>query len=66
MALQDFDAALELDPKSAGPTISGAWCTHNPEKYSQAVEDLKTAKRLGYNVDPVFIESLEKKAAAKK
>jgi tetratricopeptide (TPR) repeat protein len=61
-AIQDFDAALQIDPKFARAYYQRGMVYDNLEKYDKAVADLKTAKKLGYSVDPVFIEVLEKKA----
>jgi tetratricopeptide (TPR) repeat protein len=61
-AIEDFDAALAIDPKFGRAYYQRGMVYDNMEKYDKAVADLKTAKRLGYSVDPVFIETLEKKA----
>jgi tetratricopeptide (TPR) repeat protein len=61
-AIQDFDAAIKINPNFARAYYQRGMVYDNMEKYDKAVADLKTAKRLGYSVDPVFIEVLEKKA----
>ena len=38
----------------------------NQENYTQAIAEMKKAKSLGWFVDPVWLEILENKAAAKK
>ncbi|MCL4504036.1 MAG: tetratricopeptide repeat protein [Deltaproteobacteria bacterium] len=63
LAMKDFDRAIRIDPKSGKAYYQRGMIYENQEQYSQAVPELKKAKSLGYNVDPVFIESLEKKAA---
>ena len=66
LATKEFNLALEIDPKFGKAYYQRGMIFENQEKYAQAVEELKKAKSLGYGVDPVFIEGLEKKAAAKK
>ncbi len=65
LAMKDFNRALELDPKLGKPHYQRGMIYENQEKYSQALEELKKAKSLGYYIDPVFIESVEKKAQRK-
>lgn len=62
LAMKDFNRAIEIDPKSGKAYYQRGMIYENQEKYALAVPELKKAKSLGYNVDPVFIESLEKKA----
>jgi len=66
LAMKDFNRAIEIDPKCGKAYYQRGMIYENQEKFAQAVPELKKAKSLGYGVDPVFIESLEKKAAAKK
>lgn len=66
LAMKDFNRALEIDPKHGKAYYQRGMIYENQEKYSEAVTELKKAKSLGYGVDPVFIETLEKKAASKK
>ena len=66
LAMKDFNRALEIDPKFGKAYYQRGMIYENQEKYEQAVTELKKAKSLGYGVDPVFIEGLEKKAAQKK
>ncbi len=65
LAMKDFNRAIELDPKLGKPYYQRGMIYDNQEKYGQAVEELKKAKSLGYYIDPVFIESVEKKAQKK-
>ena len=62
LAMKDFNRAIEIDPKAGKAYYQRGMIYENQEKYAQAVPELKKAKSLGYNVDPVFIETLEKKA----
>ncbi len=66
LAMKDFNRAIEIDPKGGKAYYQRGMIYANQEQYAQAVPELKKAKSLGYGVDPVFIESLEKKAAQKK
>ena len=66
LAMKDFNRAIEIDPKCGKAYYQRGMIYENQEKYAQAVPELKKAKSLGYAVDPVFIEGLEKKEAAKK
>jgi tetratricopeptide (TPR) repeat protein len=61
-AIQDFDAAIKINPNFGRAYYQRGMVYDNLEKYDKAVADLKNAKRLGYSVDPVFIEVLEKKS----
>ncbi len=65
LAMKDFNRAIELDPKAGKAYYQRGMIYENQEKYAQAAEQLKKAKSLGYGVDPVFIESVEKKAQKK-
>ncbi|MCX5893812.1 MAG: tetratricopeptide repeat protein [Deltaproteobacteria bacterium] len=62
LAMKDFNRAIEIDPKAGKAYYQRGMIYENQGKYAQAVTELKKAKSLGYGVDPVFIESLEKKA----
>lgn len=66
LAMKDFNRAIEIDPKLGKPYYQRGMIYENQQKYGQAVTELKKAKSLGYSIDPVFIESVEKKAAEKK
>lgn len=66
LAMKDFNRAIEIDPKFGKAYYQRGMIYENQEKYALAVPELKKAKSLGYAVDPVFIETLEKKATAKK
>lgn len=65
LAMKDFNQALEIDPKFGKAYYQRGMIFENQEKYAQAVTELKKAKSLGYGVDPVFIESVERKAQKK-
>lgn len=65
LAMKDFNQALEIDPKFGKAYYQRGMIYENQEKYAQAAEELKKAKSLGYYIDPVFIESVEKKAQKK-
>ena len=62
LAMKEFNRAIEIDPKAGKAYYQRGMIYENQEKYAQAVPELKKAKSLGYSVDPVFIETLEKKA----
>lgn len=66
MATKDFNQALEIDPKFGRAHYQLGMIYENQEKYAQAVTEMKKAKSLGWFVDPVWLEILENKAAAKK
>ncbi len=63
LAMKDFNRAIEIDPKAGKAYYQRGMIYENQEKYAQAAAELKKAKSLGYGVDPVFIESVERKAA---
>ena len=65
LAMKEFNQALEIDPKFGKAYYQRGMIFENQQKYSQAVEELKKAKSLGYYIDPVFIESVERKAQKK-
>ena len=65
LAMKDFNQALEIDPKFGRAYYQRGMIYENQEKYAQAATELKKAKSLGYGVDPVFIESVERKAQKK-
>ena len=66
MAMKDFNQALEIDPKFGRAHYQLGMIYENQEKYAQAVTEMKKANSLGWFVDPVWLEILENKAAAKK
>jgi tetratricopeptide (TPR) repeat protein len=63
LAMKEFNRAIEIDPKCGKAYYQRGMIYEKQEKYGQAVTELKKAKSLGYGVDSIFIESLEKKAA---
>ncbi len=65
LAMKDFNQAIEIDPKFGKAYYQRGMIYENQQKYSQAAQELKKAKSLGYYIDPVFIESVEKKAQKK-
>jgi tetratricopeptide (TPR) repeat protein len=65
-ALKDFDKALAINPKFGKAYYQKGMIYYHQEKFSQAAAELKKAKSLGYGVDPVFIETIEKQVPAKK
>ena len=65
-AMQMCEQALKLNPNFGRAYYQRGMIYEKEEKYDQALADLKKAKSLGYGVDPVFIELMENKAAAKK
>jgi tetratricopeptide (TPR) repeat protein len=65
-AMKDFNQALEIDPKFGRAYYQRGMIYENQEKYALAVAEMKKAKSLGWNVDPVWLEILENKAAAQK
>jgi tetratricopeptide (TPR) repeat protein len=66
MAMKDYNQALEIDPKFGRAYYQRGMIYENQEKYAQAVDEMKKAKSVGWFVDPVWLEILETKAAAKK
>jgi tetratricopeptide (TPR) repeat protein len=64
-ALQLFDEAIKLNPNFARAYYQRGMVYQSQEKYKQAVPDLEKAKRLGYGVDPEFINLMKKRAAGK-
>ena len=65
LAMKDFNRAIEIDPKAGKAYYQRGMIYENQQKYSQALDELKKAKSLGYYIDPVFIESVERKAQKK-
>lgn len=66
LAMKDFNRAIEIDPKAGKAYYQRGMIYENQQKYALAAPELKKAKSLGYNVDPIFIESVERKAAQMK
>ncbi len=62
-AMADFDQAIKLNPQYGRAYYQRGMVYQNTEKFDKAVADLKQAKSLGYHIDPVFLEWVEKKAA---
>jgi tetratricopeptide (TPR) repeat protein len=65
-AMELFEEALRLNPNFARAYYQRGMVYQSQEKYTQALPDLENAKRLGYGVDPDFIELMKKKAAGQK
>jgi tetratricopeptide (TPR) repeat protein len=65
-AMQLIEQILKQHPKFGRAYYQRAMILEKQEKFNQAVEDLETAKSLGYGIDPDFIELMKKKAADKK
>jgi tetratricopeptide (TPR) repeat protein len=65
-AMQDFNQAIKIDPKCGKAYYQRGMIYENQQKFAQAVPELKKAKSLGYQVDSLFIEHVEKEAAEKK
>jgi tetratricopeptide (TPR) repeat protein len=66
LAMKDFNQAIKIDPKFGKAYYQRGMIYENQQKYALAAPELKKAKSLGYNVDPIFIESVERKAAQMK
>jgi tetratricopeptide (TPR) repeat protein len=64
-ALQLFEEAIKLNPNFARAYYQRGMVYQSQEKYREAVPDLEKAKRLGYGVDPDFINMMKRKAAEK-
>jgi tetratricopeptide (TPR) repeat protein len=64
-ALQLFEEAIKLNTNFARAYYQRGMVYQAQEKYSLAVPDLEKAKRLGYGVDPDFINLIKKRAAEK-
>ena len=64
-ALQLFNEAIKLNPNFARAYYQRGMVYQSQEKYKQAVPDLEKAKRLGYGVDPEFINMMKARAAGK-
>ncbi|MHB9073040.1 MAG: tetratricopeptide repeat protein [Desulfobaccales bacterium] len=64
-AMQLFEEAIKLNPNFARAYYQRGMVYQAQEKFSQAIPDLEKAKRLGYGVDPDFIELMKRKAAEK-
>lgn len=64
-AMQLFEEAIKLNPNFARAYYQRGMVYQAQEKYSQAIPDLEKAKRMGYGVDPDFIELMKRKAAEK-
>jgi tetratricopeptide (TPR) repeat protein len=65
-AMQDFNKAIEINPNFGKAYYQRGMIYENQQKYDQAVPELKKAKSLGYQVDSLFIEHVEREAAEKK
>ena len=65
-ALQLVEQIIKQNPNFGRAYYQRAMILEKQEKYSEALEDLKKAKSLGYGIDPDFIALMERKAAAKK
>jgi tetratricopeptide (TPR) repeat protein len=64
-AMQLFEEAIKLNPNFARAYYQRGMVHQAQEKYKEAIPDLEKAKRLGYGVDPDFIELMKRKAAEK-
>jgi tetratricopeptide (TPR) repeat protein len=64
-AMQLFEEAIKLNPNFARAYYQRGMVYQAQEKYKEAIPDLEKAKRLGYGVDPDFIELMKRKAAEK-
>ncbi|MFZ5448637.1 MAG: tetratricopeptide repeat protein [Thermodesulfobacteriota bacterium] len=64
-AMQLFEEAIKINPNFARAYYQRGMIYQAQEKYKEAIPDLEKAKRLGYGVDPDFIELMKKKAAEK-
>ncbi|MEA3493184.1 MAG: tetratricopeptide repeat protein [Candidatus Margulisiibacteriota bacterium] len=60
-AIADFSKALDLDPKLKETYFKRGEAYFKLGKYSKALSDTRKAQQLGFIVDPVIIELLEKK-----
>lgn len=58
-SINDYSSAIISDPKLADAWHNRAGTYFTIGKYNEALSDAITAKDLGYNVDPKFIEALE-------
>ncbi len=64
-AMQLFEEAIKLNPNFARAYYQRGMVYQAQEKFKEAIPDLEKAKRLGYGVDPDFIELMKRKAAEK-
>jgi tetratricopeptide (TPR) repeat protein len=57
--LTDINYYLSVKPESADGFIKRSYTEHYKGENTNALQDAQTAKRLGYNVDPVYMQQLE-------
>ena len=65
-AVQDFNKAMELDPKFGRPYRNRAMVYFDKGDFDKSLADLQKAQGLGYKVDPDFLKMVARKAAEKK
>ncbi len=65
-AVQEFDKAIQLDPKYAKAYRNRAMVSYDKTDYQSSLSDLEKARSLGYHVDEDFIKMVRRKAAEKK
>lgn len=61
-AIADFTDALNIDPSCYEAYNNRAFAYYMNKEYDKALEDTKKIKEAGYNVDPNFLNILQKKA----
>jgi tetratricopeptide (TPR) repeat protein len=65
-ALQDFNKAIQLDPRFARAYRDRAMVHFDRSDFDKSVEDLDKAQSLGYRLDQDFVKMVRRKAAEKK
>lgn len=61
-AIADFTTALKFEPSSYQLYSNRAFAYYMNKEYDKALEDAKKITEAGYNIDPTFLNILQKKA----
>jgi len=59
-AIEDFNKAVEINPKYKEAFNNRAVAYFKKQEYEKALQDTQKAQKLGYNVNPTFLEQLKK------
>ena len=65
-AISDFTKAIKIDPNYAGTYYNRGAVYYAAKDYDKAWADVHTAEKLGYNVNPEFLNALKKESGRDK
>ncbi|MBF0512300.1 MAG: tetratricopeptide repeat protein, partial [Candidatus Omnitrophica bacterium] len=58
-AISDFTKAIDLDPKNGEVYYNRAYAYYKLKNYDLALVDVHRAQKLGFEVDPRFLDALK-------